>query len=113
MASHRLARSCAYLRGVGENAKVVGSATEKTAVRSHTDRPNRLYYGDNLDVLRRYIRDETVDLIYLDPPFNSRREYNVIFKERSGAAAASQQQAFLDSWDWPQAADTYAEIVSA
>ena len=43
---------------------------------------NSLYYGDNLDILRRYIRDETVDLIYLDPPFNSNATYNVLFKEK-------------------------------
>jgi len=44
---------------------------------------NKLFYGDNLDVLRRYIKDETVDLIYLDPPFNSRQDYNVLFAERT------------------------------
>ena len=45
--------------------------------------PNTLYYGDNLDVLRQYIPDESVDLIYLDPPFNSNRAYNVLFKRKS------------------------------
>ena len=45
---------------------------------------NVLYYGDNLDILRRYIPDESVDLVYLDPPFNSDRNYNVIFKDESG-----------------------------
>ena len=40
---------------------------------------NTLYYGDNLDILRRYIKDETIDLIYLDPPFNSNATYNVLF----------------------------------
>ena len=74
---------------------------------------NRLFYGDNLDVLRRgKIRDESVDLIYLDPPFNSQRIYNIIFKEKSGAEAASQQQAFLDAWEWPQAVDTYNELAA-
>jgi DNA modification methylase len=47
---------------------------------------NQLFYGDNLDVLRRYITDESVDLVYLDPPFNSQQNYNVLFKERSGEA---------------------------
>jgi len=42
---------------------------------------NRLYYGDNLDILREHIPDESVDLIYLDPPFNSKRSYNVLFDE--------------------------------
>lgn len=50
---------------------------------------NRLYYGDNLDVLRRHIKDETVDLVYLDPPFKSNQDYNVLFKEKDGTAAAS------------------------
>jgi len=59
---------------------------------------NKLYYGDNLDVLKRYVADETVDLIYLDPPFNSNASYNVLFKEHDGAEAASQIQAFEDTW---------------
>ena len=46
--------------------------------------PNTLYYGDNLDILRQYVPDESVDLIYLDPPFNSNASYNVLFKEQSG-----------------------------
>jgi len=46
---------------------------------------NYLYYGDNLDVLRRYVKDESVDLIYLDPPFNSRQDYNVLFAEKDGS----------------------------
>ena len=45
---------------------------------------NVLYYGDNLDILRRYVPDASVDLIYLDPPFNSNRDYNVIFRDESG-----------------------------
>ncbi len=47
---------------------------------------NVLYYGDNLDILRRYIKDETVDLIYLDPPFKSEQDYNVLFAEQNGSA---------------------------
>ena len=61
---------------------------------------NILYYGDNLDILRRYVKDETVDLIYLDPPFNSNRAYNVLFEERNGSEAAAQIQAFDDTWHW-------------
>ena len=53
---------------------------------------NTLYYGDNLDILRRYIADESVDLIYLDPPFNSNADYNVLFAEQDGAQAASPDQ---------------------
>jgi site-specific DNA-methyltransferase (adenine-specific) len=63
-----------------------------------------LYYGDNLDVLRRYIADESVDLIYLDPPFNSNADYNVLFAERDGARAHAQIRAFGDTWTWDKAA---------
>lgn len=55
---------------------------------------NTLYYGDNLDVLRKHIADESVDLIYLDPPFNSNRDYNLLFKEQSGEPAQAQIKAF-------------------
>jgi hypothetical protein len=50
---------------------------------------NQLYYGDNLEVLRDYIPDQSVDLIYLDPPFNSRQDYNVLFAEKDGSRSAS------------------------
>ena len=50
--------------------------------------PNQLYYGDNLDVLRLHVPDESVDLVYLDPPFNSNANYNVLFAERDGTQAA-------------------------
>ncbi|CAN5485091.1 hypothetical protein BH10ACI3_BH10ACI3_18460 [soil metagenome] len=68
---------------------------------------NTLYYGDNLNILRRYIRDESVDLVYLDPPFNSNRDYNVLFKDESGLEADSQIIAFEDTWHWKGAASTY------
>jgi site-specific DNA-methyltransferase (adenine-specific) len=61
---------------------------------------NLLYYGDNLDILRRYVKDETVDLVYLDPPFNSNVSYNVLFGERNGSQAAVQIKAFEDTWTW-------------
>lgn len=61
---------------------------------------NTLFYGDNLDVMRRYIADETVDLVYLDPPFNSNANYNVLFAEHSGDRAAAQIKAFEDTWTW-------------
>jgi hypothetical protein len=51
---------------------------------------NELYYGDNLDVLRRYVPAESVDLVYLDPPFNSRQDYNVLFAEKDGKGSSSQ-----------------------
>lgn len=71
-----------------------------------------LYWGDNLDILRSYIRDETVDLIYLDPPFNSNRNYNVLFRESSRVESEAQIEAFTDTWHWgEQAEETYAELV--
>ena len=60
---------------------------------------NQLYYGDNLDVLRRYIKDESVDLCYIDPPFNSKRNYNQIYNN-IGAEDKAQAQAFIDTWEW-------------
>jgi len=75
---------------------------------------NRLYFGDNLDVLQRYVADESVDLVYLDPPFNSNASYNVLFKEHDGAAAAAQIKAFEDTWRWDEgAARAYQETVEA
>ena len=66
---------------------------------------NVLYYGDNLDVMRRYITDESIDLVYLDPPFNSNATYNVLFAEKSGDQAAAQIKAFGDTWHWDQSAE--------
>jgi site-specific DNA-methyltransferase (adenine-specific) len=61
---------------------------------------NKLYYGDNLEVLKRYVKDESVDLVYLDPPFNSRQDYNVLFAEKDGSQSSSQIHAFEDTWEW-------------
>lgn len=73
---------------------------------------NTLYYGDNLKVLREYIPDECIDLIYLDPPFNSNRSYNVLFKDEAGAGADAQIAAFDDAWHWGETAErTYQELV--
>jgi site-specific DNA-methyltransferase (adenine-specific) len=78
------------------------------------DMENVLYYGDNLDILRRYVRDESVDLIYLDPPFKSNQNYNVLFKEQDGTRAASQIQAFEDTWTWDQEDEAvFADLVTA
>lgn len=75
---------------------------------------NLLYYGDNLDVLRRHVGDECVDLIYLDPPFKSNQDYNVLFAEQNGTRSASQIKAFEDTWRWDQgAAEAYEEVVEA
>jgi adenine specific DNA methylase Mod len=59
---------------------------------------NVLYYGDNLAILRRYLPDAAVDLVYLDPPFKSNRDYNVIFRDESGNATDAQLLAFEDTW---------------
>ena len=59
---------------------------------------NELYFGDNLAVLREYIASASVDLVYLDPPFNSQAKYNVLFEERDGTAPAAQITAFEDFW---------------
>jgi len=61
---------------------------------------NTLYFGDNLPIIRQYIQDETIDLIYLDPPFNSKANYNVIFKTENKDDSPSQIQAFEDTWKW-------------
>src|SRR5215218_9195743 len=66
---------------------------------------NTLFYGDNLPILREYIPDESIDLIYLDPPFNSNRNYNVLFKDESGREAEAQIEAFEDTWHWSEAAE--------
>src|SRR5688500_17463561 len=58
---------------------------------------NLLYYGDNLDILRRYVEDESVDLVYLDPPFNSNADYNVLFAEKSGEKVHAQIKTFEDT----------------
>lgn len=73
---------------------------------------NTLYYGDNLEILRKYIPDESVDLIYLDPPFNSQRAYNVIFQDKTGKSSSAQIQAFEDTWTWSsETQDAFDEIM--
>jgi DNA modification methylase len=75
---------------------------------------NKLFFGDNLDILRRYVEVESVDLVYLDPPFNSNATYNVLFAEQNGSRAAAQIKAFEDTWRWDQiAAEAYQEVVEA
>jgi len=73
---------------------------------------NTLFYGDNLTILRDYVPNESVDLIYLDPPFNSNRSYNVLFKDESGADSEAQITAFDDTWHWGPAAErTYHALI--
>jgi site-specific DNA-methyltransferase (adenine-specific) len=74
---------------------------------------NTLFYGDNLDILREHIDSESVDLIYLDPPFNSSRSYNVLFKDESGREAEAQITAFEDTWHWnAHTEQTYHDLVT-
>jgi site-specific DNA-methyltransferase (adenine-specific) len=73
---------------------------------------NALYYGDNLEILRRHVADESVDLVYLDPPFKSNQDYNVLFAEADGARSAAQIKVFEDTWEWNEAAArSYEEVV--
>ena len=73
---------------------------------------NTLYFGDNLEVLRRHVADESVDLIYLDPPFKSVPAYNMLFRHRDGRAASGQVKAFSDSWHWSmESARVYQDLV--
>ena len=72
---------------------------------------NMLYYGDNLEVLRKYIQRETIDLCYIDPPFNSKRTYNQIYNN-IGTEDRAQSQAFIDTWTWDDhAIEGYQEIL--
>jgi site-specific DNA-methyltransferase (adenine-specific) len=72
---------------------------------------NTLYYGDNLQILREHIKDESVDLIYLDPPFNSSRNYNILFKDETGHDSDAQITAFEDTWHWNEDTQrTYQEL---
>src|SRR5580704_1709337 len=74
---------------------------------------NRLYFGDNLEWLRdrREFPDASVDLVYLDPPFNSNADYNVLSREPSGAVSQAQFHAFTDTWSWADAAETYHQFI--
>lgn len=71
-----------------------------------------LFYGDNLDVLRQHVASASVDLVYLDPPFNSKRDYSILFKEKDGKGSPSQIEAFEDTWTWNQESEeAYEELL--
>ena len=73
---------------------------------------NHLYYGDNLAVLRDSVATGSVDLVYLDPPFNSNASYNVLFRGPAGNQSAAQIEAFDDTWHWTDAAEAaFAEVL--
>ncbi len=71
---------------------------------------NTLFYGDNLLVLRDHVPDASVDLVYLDPPFNSNASYNVLFREKSGEESPAQIKAFTDTWEWTQETEATYEL---
>src|SRR5438477_11275391 len=74
---------------------------------------NTLFYSDNLDILHEYVPDASVDLVYLDPPFNSSRNYNVLFKDESGQESEAQITAFEDTWHWNETAErAYKALVT-
>src|SRR5205823_3401599 len=74
---------------------------------------NKLFFGDNLRILREHVEDESVDLIYLDPPFNSSANYNILFKEQSGEQSVAQITAFEDTWHWgEESEEAYHELVN-
>lgn len=75
--------------------------------------PNTLYFGDNLAVLREHFPDESVDLVYLDPPFNSKRNYNFIYREIAGKSDTAQEEAFTDTWTMEGAAAEYREVTES
>ena len=75
---------------------------------------NQLYFGDNLAVLRESIGDESIDLIYLDPPFNSQATYNVLFRAPTGERSQAQIEAFEDTWHWNETAErAFDEVVQS
>jgi DNA modification methylase len=74
----------------------------------------RLFFGDNLDVLARFIPDEVIDLVYLDPPFNSNKGYNLFATHKDGRASSGQQKAFDDFWEWgAESKRMYDQLVEA
>jgi hypothetical protein len=93
------------MRNPGTKSKIALPENERQISRSLRRPMNHLYYGDNLYVLRESIATESVDLIYLDPPFNSKRDYNLLFKSPKGAESQAQIEAFEDTWHWNQQAE--------
>ena len=100
------AAAASFDRAANPHAKAQASVRSQVMVSGKSPgSKNLLYYGDNLDVLRRHLPDESVDLIYLDPPFNSNRSYNVLFRGQSGTESQAQIEAFDDTWHWSQQAE--------
>jgi len=88
-------------------------ATTTAGATTGTTTDNTLYYGDNLDIMHEHISTASVDLVYLDPPFNSNRTYNVLFQDESGKDSESQITAFEDTWHWGRDAEaTYHALIT-
>lgn len=89
----------------------VSSDTTMDVRTPHMPWKNQLFFGDNLKILREEIPNEYVDLIYLDPPFNSNATYNVLFSEKTGEKSAAQIAAFTDTWHWSKDSEAaYTDI---
>lgn len=87
---------------------------KKTQAAAPTGATNHLYYGDNLEILREHVASESVDLVYLDPPFNSSATYNVLFRSPSGAQSQAQIEAFEDTWHWNESAErAFDEVIGS
>ena len=96
-------------RGLSRDGAVLQKAQRKLRRMS-----NALYYGDNLEILRKEIADESVDLIYLDPPFNSQATYNVLFRAPTGEQSQAQIEAFEDTWHWnPTAEQAFDKVMQS
>ena len=78
------------------------------------DPTRKLYFGDNLEIMREHVADESVDLVYLDPPFNSKQTYNVLFKTDDARPSQAQMEAFEDTWHWtPETEAEWSRLVMA
>lgn len=108
-----LAAEMAPLQSSGEQGDSPPAALPRDLM-PHTPSLNTLFYGDNLAILREHIDDESVDLIYLDPPFNSNANYNILFHAPGGEQSQSQIEAFEDTWHWNLTAErAYAEVLQS
>ncbi len=87
------------------------SVKENPANKHHEYMSNALYYGDNLTVLRNELPDGSVDLIYLDPPFNSNANYNILFRDKAGTGSQAQLEAFEDTWRWGEQSEDAFDAV--
>ena len=92
--------------------RVAPIPTKAVLMSEETQWKNKLYFGDNLPIMREYLQDESVDLIYLDPPFNSKATYNVLFAEKNGSQSSAQIAAFEDTWHWGEdAQEAYEKLI--